>query len=118
MASSILNVWFVGYAFFIGMLVYGLRRGMENKYASLRSAYWWNDFLLYFLPILFGGFFSILIRRFGSEIVPSSIKSDVDTAIWGSIAGGLSGFAYTIGRKILKQRLSSILKDSSQGDAP
>lgn len=117
MTSSILNIWFVLYAFFIGMLVYGLRRAAESQYPSLRSASWWNNLVLYFLPILLGGGLAVLMRHLGSEIVSAAIKSDVDTAIWGSIAGGLSGFVYTIGRKSLKQRAASILKDSSGGDA-
>jgi len=116
MQSSIINIMFFLYAFFLGMLVYGVRKAVESKFEKIKSAYWWNDIALYFLPILLGGSLAILMKETGSSMVPELLHSKIDVAIWGSIAGGLSGFVYTVGRKMLKQKATvAFSKDDSSG---
>lgn len=102
-------------AVFIGMIVFGIRRGAEKAFPSLKQSFWWNDIFLYFFPILAGGVLGVIFPKFGSISVPEIYTSSVDRAQWGAVAGGLSGFAFKIYRNMQKSAGSKITSGNAEG---
>lgn len=114
MLTTFLNEYSVAYSFVIGLVVFGLRQSVERSKPTVKGSFWW-DMALYFFPILIGSFGAVAMSRAGSSIVPSAFKSTADQILWGAGCGGLSGFAYTIGKKSYRNFLSKKSGDSDAG---
>lgn len=73
---------------------------------------WWNEVMLYAIPVLIGGTFGLMNSSFFfGDIVGFSSKATL-----GGVVGWLSSFLYKVMRKTVKQRLGiDLLPDQ---DAP
>lgn len=113
MGTTVFNETSILFAVLIGMVVYGIRRFAEGAWPSLKTSHLWNDLVLYFLPIALGALGAWALSASGSSLLPANLSSRVDQSLWGAVAGGFSGFVYTVVRKSTR-RAAGALADASE----
>jgi len=113
MGTTVFNETSVLFAVLIGMVVYGVRRFAEGTWPSLKTSRLWNDLVLYFLPIVLGALGAWALAASESSLLPANLISRVDQSLWGAVAGGFSGFVYTVVRKSTR-RAAGALADASE----
>lgn len=76
-----------------------------------RMSRWWNEVLLYIIPVAIGGLFGLCVN---STFLFGDINQMSTKVTLGGVVGWLASFMYKVLRKVVKQRLGV---DILPGDA-
>ena len=93
--------WPALFSLFLYFFTTGIRRVVEWKWPGVEKAFWWEKLTLYFIPLILGALLSVALKAY--PLVPdgSPLSSRI---IAGVVAGGFSGFAFTLVKNVLKKK--------------
>lgn len=78
----------------------GIRRIAERLVPQLQANWWWNEVVLYFLPMLIGALSAFPLKA----QLPALLTKASAILIWGAVSGAMSSFVYNRARAILNKK--------------
>lgn len=83
-------------------LTFGLRRIVERLWTGAKPNWWWNEVVLYFLPMTIGAASAFPVRT----LLPAMLTKASTILIWGAVSGAMSSLVYNRARAIINKRLA------------
>jgi hypothetical protein len=108
--ETFISLQTIGLAFGSYMATFFTRRGVELAVVSAKDSdssfgRWWNGFLLYLVPVLWGMLLSWSFFRL--DAMPADIEHWQGAVLFGAICGWLSGMIYKGTMKALRKKLGT-----------
>lgn len=100
---NLVGPWTIVFCLFIAIITTAFRRLVSMVWRNSESTWWWSEFVMHFLPLLLGA----VVAAWVSGIpYPKGVDTMASRVIFGTVAGGVSGFVYFLVKKIVNKRLT------------
>lgn len=93
--------WTIVFCLFVALAVVLVRKIVERVFPLARMSWWWNEVVLYLLPMLLG---AVTALSFLQYPFPEMVKAASTRFVYGVVCGGLSGFVYKMAKSVLKKK--------------
>jgi len=93
--------WTLIFCLFVALLVVGLRKVIERVWKGARENWWWNEIVLYMLPMVVGAVAASIFIKYP---FPALVTAHSTRFVYGIVCGGFSGFVYKMAKSVLKKK--------------
>jgi len=110
--------WSLIFCLFVALAVTLVRKVVERVWAGATTNWWWNEVVLYLLPMLLG---AVTALSFLQYPFPEMVKAASTRFVYGVVCGGFSGFVYKMAKSVLKKKAAEAgvnLPISGDSDPP
>lgn len=93
--------WSLLFCLFVAFAVMLVRKVVERVWAGARANWWWNEVVLYVLPMALGALTAMVFIKYP---FPALVTAHSTRFVYGVVCGGFSGFVYKMAKSVLKKK--------------